>query len=83
MPRRAPLAARIADARRLAHPVKMCPNGGTGWSGSIRHGVQLNTKMNMEDSKELQMRPQSKIFLSSTIAAMALPKLLACPSLCP
>ena len=62
----------------------MCPNGGTGWSGSMRHGVQLKTKMNIDDSNELLMRPQSRIFLSSRMAPMALPKLLpVCPSLWP
>ena len=32
-------------------PAKMCPKGGSGCPSSINTGVQLKTKMNMEDSK--------------------------------
>ena len=42
-------------------PAKMCPKGGSGCPSSINTGVQLKTKMNMEDSKRQHTRPQSPI----------------------
>eukprot|EP00409_Alexandrium_fundyense_P006973 CAMPEP_0195045834 /NCGR_PEP_ID=MMETSP0347-20130606/18878_1 /TAXON_ID=2932 /ORGANISM="Alexandrium fundyense, Strain CCMP1719" /LENGTH=69 /DNA_ID=CAMNT_0040073737 /DNA_START=93 /DNA_END=299 /DNA_ORIENTATION=- len=46
---------------------KTCPNGGVGTPSSIKHGVQLKTKMNIEDSNELAINPQnSTCFFSMT-----------------
>ena len=75
---------RVPSRQKIMKPVKMCPNGGVGWCGSMRHGVQLKTKMNIDDSNEEQIRPQRRIFLSSRIALSALPNVEPpCASLCP
>merc|ERR1712086_1015370 len=50
---------RLPSIHMIMKVENICPNGGVGSPSSIRHGVQLKTKINIEDSNELAISPQN------------------------